>query len=317
LGCLVVLGYSSVLSPRNEPRNLTRLLLLEALNSSRKPSAISFFFLALGRFYTPSVVPHPTENRCMQDKLDLYSDRFSVGKKPIIIRIEDVYKVYGIGNTEVRALNGVSLVVEQGEYCAIMGASGSGKSTAMNIIGCLDRPTSGHYYLDNVDVSRLVDADLAGIRNLKIGFVFQQFHLLPQLTALENVMLPMVYAGIPASERRDRAMQALKRVGLENRMKNRPNQLSGGQQQRVAIARAIVNRPVLLLADEPTGALDSRTTAEVMDIFTELNQAGITVVMVTHEPDVARLTRRIVWFRDGEVVHSHLTPEEMTQVAVS
>ena len=253
----------------------------------------------------------------MQDKLDLYSDRFSVGKKPIIIRIEDVYKVYGIGNTEVRALNGVSLVVEQGEYCAIMGASGSGKSTAMNIIGCLDRPTSGHYYLDNVDVSRLVDADLAGIRNLKIGFVFQQFHLLPQLTALENVMLPMVYAGIPASERRDRAMQALKRVGLENRMKNRPNQLSGGQQQRVAIARAIVNRPVLLLADEPTGALDSHTTAEVMDIFTELNQAGITVVMVTHEPDVARLTRRIVWFRDGEVVHSHLTPEEMTQVAVS
>jgi putative ABC transport system ATP-binding protein len=253
----------------------------------------------------------------MQDKLERYSDHFSPGRKPIIIRIENVSKVYGIGNTEVRALNGVSLVVEQGEYCAIMGASGSGKSTAMNIIGCLDRPTSGHYYLDNVDVSRLVDADLAGIRNLKIGFVFQQFHLLAQLTALENVMLPMVYAGVPASERRDRAMQALKRVGLENRMKNRPNQLSGGQQQRVAIARAIVNRPVLLLADEPTGALDSHTTAEVMDIFTELNQAGITVVMVTHEPDVARLTRRIVWFRDGEVVHSHLTPEEMTQVAVS
>lgn len=253
----------------------------------------------------------------MQDKLERYSDHFSPGRKPIIIRIENVSKVYGIGNTEVRALNGVSLVVEQGEYCAIMGASGSGKSTAMNIIGCLDRPTSGHYYLDNVDVSQLVDADLAGIRNLKIGFVFQQFHLLPQLTALENVMLPMVYAGIPASERRDRAMEALKRVGLENRMKNRPNQLSGGQQQRVAIARAIVNRPVLLLADEPTGALDSHTTAEVMDIFTELNQAGITVVMVTHEPDVARLTRRIVWFRDGEVVHSHLTPEEMTQVAVS
>lgn len=253
----------------------------------------------------------------MQDKLERYSDHFSPGRKPIIIRIENVSKVYGIGNTEVRALNGVSLVVEQGEYCAIMGASGSGKSTAMNIIGCLDRPTSGHYYLDSVDVSQLVDADLAGIRNLKIGFVFQQFHLLPQLTALENVMLPMVYAGIPASERRDRAMEALKRVGLENRMKNRPNQLSGGQQQRVAIARAIVNRPVLLLADEPTGALDSHTTAEVMDIFTELNQAGITVVMVTHEPDVARLTRRIVWFRDGEVVHSHLTPEEMTQVAVS
>jgi putative ABC transport system ATP-binding protein len=238
-------------------------------------------------------------------------------KKSIIIRIEDVFKLYGIGNTEVRALNGINLIVEQGEYCAIMGASGSGKSTAMNIIGCLDRPTSGHYYLDGVDVSQLGDSELAGIRNLKIGFVFQQFHLLPQLTALENVMLPMVYAGVPNAERRDRATEALKRVGLENRLNNRPNQLSGGQQQRVAIARAIVNRPVLLLADEPTGALDSRTTQEVMDIFTELNTSGITVVMVTHEPEVARLTRRIVWFRDGEVIHSHLTPEEMTQVAVS
>ena len=238
-------------------------------------------------------------------------------KKSIIIRIEDVFKLYGIGNTEVRALNGINLIVEQGEYCAIMGASGSGKSTAMNIIGCLDRPTSGHYYLDGVDVSQLGDSELAGIRNLKIGFVFQQFHLLPQLTALENVMLPMVYAGVPNAERRDRATEALKRVGLENRLNNRPNQLSGGQQQRVAIARATVNRPVLLLADEPTGALDSRTTQEVMDIFTELNTSGITVVMVTHEPEVARLTKRIVWFRDGEVMHSHLTPEEMTKVAVS
>ena len=187
----------------------------------------------------------------------------------------------------------------------------------MNIIGCLDRPTSGRYYLDGIDVSQLADTDLAGIRNLKIGFVFQQFHLLSQLTALENVMLPMVYAGVPTRERRDRATVALQRVGLENRMNNKPNQLSGGQQQRVAIARAIVNRPVLLLADEPTGALDSRTTQEVMNIFTELNTSGITVVMVTHEPDVARLTRRIVWFRDGEVVHSHLTPEEINQVAVS
>jgi putative ABC transport system ATP-binding protein len=235
----------------------------------------------------------------------------------VIIRLEDIYKTYGIGNTEVHALNGVNLIVEEGEYCSIMGASGSGKSTAMNIIGCLDRPTSGGYYLDNVDVSHLADDDLAKIRNIKIGFVFQQFHLLAQLTALENVMLPMVYAGVPTSERRDRAAEALQRVGLENRMKNRPNQLSGGQQQRVAIARAIVNRPVLLLADEPTGALDSRTTQEVMDIFTQLNASGITVVMVTHEPDVARLTKRIVWFRDGEVIHSHLTPEEMTQVAVS
>lgn len=253
----------------------------------------------------------------MQDKLSPNSAVLSSGKKPVIIRIEDVFKVYGIGNTEVRALNGVNLIVEQGEYCSIMGASGSGKSTAMNIIGCLDRPTSGRYYLDSVDVSQLADSELAGIRNLKIGFVFQQFHLLPQLTALENVMLPMVYAGIPTSERRDRATDALKRVGLANRLKNQPNQLSGGQQQRVAIARAIVNRPVLLLADEPTGALDSRTTQEVMDIFTELNTGGITVVLVTHEPEVARLTKRIVWFRDGEVVHSHLTPEEMTQVAVS
>lgn len=253
----------------------------------------------------------------MQDSFSSHSDVFSPGKKPVIIRLEDIYKTYGIGNTEVHALNGVNLIVEEGEYCSIMGASGSGKSTAMNIIGCLDRPTSGGYYLDNVDVSHLTDDDLAKIRNLKIGFVFQQFHLLAQLTALENVMLPMVYAGVPTSERRDRAAEALQRVGLENRMKNRPNQLSGGQQQRVAIARAIVNRPVLLLADEPTGALDSRTTQEVMDIFTQLNASGITVVMVTHEPDVARLTKRIVWFRDGEVIHSHLTPDEIAQVAVS
>ena len=249
--------------------------------------------------------------------LSFQSDAFNAPKKPVVIRLEDIYKVYGIGNTEVRALNGVNLIVEQGEYCSIMGASGSGKSTAMNIIGCLDRPTSGGYYLDGVDVSALADSDLAKIRNLKIGFVFQQFHLLPQLTALENVMLPMVYAGIPTAERRERATAALKRVGLENRMNNKPNQLSGGQQQRVAIARAIVNQPVLLLADEPTGALDSRTTQEVMDIFTELNTSDITVVMVTHEPEVARLTKRIVWFRDGEVIHSHLTPEEMAHVAVS
>ena len=231
---------------------------------------------------------------------------------PKIIHLENISKIYGTGNTEVKALTTINLTVQQGEYCSIMGASGSGKSTAMNIIGCLDRPTSGHYYLDGVNVSELGDDELAWIRNLKLGFVFQQFHLLSQLTAMENVMLPMVYAGVPAKERRDRALEALKRVGLENRSLNKPNQLSGGQQQRVAIARAIVNRPVLLLADEPTGALDSRTTAEVMDIFTELNNSGITVVMVTHEPDVARLTHRIILFRDGEVVNSHLTPEEIT-----
>ncbi|NER99523.1 MAG: ABC transporter ATP-binding protein [Symploca sp. SIO1B1] len=236
--------------------------------------------------------------------------------QPVIIRLEAISKVYGSGNTEVKALDNVNLIVEQGEYCAIMGPSGSGKSTAMNVIGCLDRPTSGCYYLDGLDVAHLGDADLAGIRNLKIGFIFQQFHLLPQLTALENVMLPMVYAGIPARVRRDLATEALQRVGLANRLNNKPNQLSGGQQQRVAIARAIVNKPVLLLADEPTGALDSKTTAEVMDIFTELNATGITVVMVTHEPEVARLTRRIVWFLDGKVVYSHLTPEEISQVAL-
>src|SRR4028118_1495474 len=252
----------------------------------------------------------------MVDQFSPQSSVLNPEYKPVVIRLEDVFKVYGMGNTEVRALNGVSLIVEQGEYCSIMGASGSGKSTAMNIIGCLDRPTSGHYYLDGVDVSGLADSDLAGIRNLKIGFVFQQFHLLPQLTALENVMLPMVYAGVPTSERRDRATVALTRVGLDNRLHNKPNQLSGGQQQRVAIARAIVNRPVLLLADEPTGALDSRTTKEVMEIFTELNNSGITIIMVTHEPEVARMTRRIVWFRDGQVIHSHLTPEELNSVAL-
>jgi putative ABC transport system ATP-binding protein len=234
-----------------------------------------------------------------------------------IIRFEHVSKVYGSENTEVRALSDVNLIVEAGEYCSIMGPSGSGKSTAMNVIGCLDRPTSGQYYLDGVDVAGLRDDELAHIRNRKIGFVFQQFHLLPQLSALENVMLPMVYAGVNPQERRDRAVEALTRVGLANRLNNRPNQLSGGQQQRVAIARAIVNRPVLLLADEPTGALDSRTTQEVMNIFGELNASGMTVVMVTHEPEVARLTNRIVWFRDGSVIHSHLTPADLAQVAIA
>ncbi|NJL61021.1 MAG: ABC transporter ATP-binding protein [Methylacidiphilales bacterium] len=236
--------------------------------------------------------------------------------KPII-RLENIFKIYGMGETEVRALNDVNLIIEEGEYCAIMGPSGSGKSTAMNIIGCLDRPTSGHYYLDSLDVAQMEDNELAHIRNKKLGFVFQQFHLLQQLTALENVMLPMVYAGISNNERRERAAEALIKVGLENRMQNKPNQLSGGQQQRVAIARSIVNRPVLLLADEPTGALDSRTTQEVLDIFTELNSSGITVIMVTHEPEVARQTRRIVWFRDGEVVHSNLTPADLNQVATA
>ncbi|MFK0731539.1 MAG: ABC transporter ATP-binding protein [Gloeotrichia echinulata GP01] len=235
---------------------------------------------------------------------------------PAIIRLENIFKIYGIGEIEVKALNDVNLVINEGEYCSIMGPSGSGKSTAMNIIGCLDRPTGGHYYLDNLDVAEMDDSSLAHIRNKKLGFVFQQFHLLPQLTALENVMLPMVYASVKSAERRDRATEALIKVGLEKRLNNKPTQLSGGQQQRVAIARAIVNRPVVLLADEPTGALDSRTTQEVLDIFGELNTSGITVVMVTHEPEVARQTQRIVWFRDGEVVHSNLTPADLNQMAV-
>lgn len=235
--------------------------------------------------------------------------------KPEIIRLENIFKIYGSGETEVKALNNVSLIVRQGEYCSIMGPSGSGKSTAMNIIGCLDRPSSGSYYLDNVNVAQMNDTQLAHIRNKKLGFVFQQFHLLPQLSALENVSLPMVYASLPKNERLEKAAEALKRVGLGNRMENKPNQLSGGQQQRVAIARSIVNRPVVLLADEPTGALDSKTTQEVLDIFGELNASGITVIMVTHEPEVARQTERIVWFRDGEVVESNLTPDDLAQTA--
>ncbi len=218
------------------------------------------------------------------------------------VRLENVTKSYGQGETTVHALAGVNLCVEAGSYCAIMGASGSGKSTAMNVIGCLDRPSSGRYFLDGQDVATLDDDALAHIRNRNLGFVFQQFHLLPQLTAVENVMLPMIYANVEKQERRDRAIEALTKVGLGDRLNNKPTQLSGGQQQRVAIARAIVNRPVLLLADEPTGALDSHTTQEVLNIFDDLHRSGMTIVVVTHEDEVGAHADRIIWFRDGKVI---------------
>lgn len=231
-----------------------------------------------------------------------------------LIQFCNLAKVYGTGNTEVRALWNVNMAIDSGEYCSIMGPSGSGKSTAMNMIGCLDQPTTGEYLFDGQNVARLAEDELAHIRNRKIGFVFQQFHLLSHLTALENVEQPMMYAGVSGSQRKKRAAEALEQVGLGNRLSNRPNQLSGGQQQRVAIARAIVNNPLLILADEPTGALDTQTTQDVINIFSELNKSGITVVMVTHEPEVARLTNRIIWFRDGEVINHHLAPEELASV---
>ena len=221
-----------------------------------------------------------------------------------VAELISVSKVYGSVDLTVRALDRLDLTVQRGDYLAVMGASGSGKSTAMNILGCLDRPTSGSYRLNGQSVEQLDDDALADVRNRSLGFVFQQFHLLPQATAMDNVMLPMIYAGVPAEERRERAREALKRVGLSQRLENRPNQLSGGQQQRVAIARAIINRPALLLADEPTGALDSHTTAEVLDLFDDLHRQGITLVMVTHEDDVAARARQVARFQDGRLLSS-------------
>ena len=216
------------------------------------------------------------------------------------INIQEVTKTYYIGNLEVPALRGVDLSILHGEMVAIMGPSGSGKSTLMNIIGCLDVPSSGSYQLDGEDVSLMDDDQLAGVRSKKVGFVFQSFNLLPRTSALANVELPLVYAGVP--DRKERALQALERVGLSDRAHHRPNELSGGQQQRVAIARAIVNRPSLILADEPTGALDSHTSEEIMGIFQSLNEDdGITVVFVTHERDIADHTRRLILLRDGVV----------------
>ncbi len=225
----------------------------------------------------------------------------STSQKEPVATLREVSKVYGAGNVKVTALNQLNLIVNRGDYLAVMGASGSGKSTAMNIIGCLDRPTQGQYLLNGIAVEELDDDSLADLRNQELGFVFQQFHLLPQATALENVMLPMVYAGIPSKNRQEKAEEALVKVGLKERIRNRPNQLSGGQQQRVAIARAIINQPALLLADEPTGALDSKTTEDVLNLFDELHQQGITLVLVTHEDDVANRAKRIVRFKDGQI----------------
>jgi len=218
-----------------------------------------------------------------------------------VASLENISKTYGKEDLTVKALDSINLEIYKGDYLAVMGASGSGKSTAMNIIGCLDRPSEGIYKLNGIPVENLSDDELAEIRNQKLGFVFQQFHLLSDATALENVILPMIYAGIEPEQRLERGKNALNKVGLSERMNNRPNQLSGGQQQRVAIARAIINNPAILLADEPTGALDSKTTEDVLDLFDKLHESGITIVLVTHEDEVASRAKKIARFKDGKI----------------
>ena len=246
----------------------------------------------------------------------------ATGTEPVI-KLDHIHKIYRMGDIEVHALRGVSLAIRQGEFVAVMGVSGSGKSTMMNIIGCLDQPTRGGYILDGHDVSKLSKDDRADIRNRKIGFVFQGFNLLSRTSAIENVELPMLYAGIGTAERRRRAQEALESVGLAGRENNHPNQLSGGQQQRVAIARSLVNHPTIILADEPTGALDSRTSVEVMEIFQRLNrERSITLLLVTHEHDIAEYAQRVVIFRDGKirsdepVLHRRDAAEELKTLPV-
>lgn len=218
-----------------------------------------------------------------------------------VISLKDITKSYYLGRQELPVLKGISLDIHVNEYVALMGPSGSGKSTLMNILGCLDTPTSGQYVLNGKDVSRMVDDELADVRNVEIGFVFQQFNLLPRLTAWENVALPLIYAGVSKAEREERARAMLTKVGLEERAHHKPNELSGGQSQRVAIARALINNPSLLLADEPTGNLDTKTSVEIMEIFAKIHEQGNTVVLVTHEEDIANFTKRVVRVRDGIV----------------
>lgn len=219
-----------------------------------------------------------------------------------MIKLENIKKIYSLGEEEVRALDGVSLTVEEHEFVAIVGASGSGKSTLMNIIGCLDTPDEGSYYIDGQDVTSLSERELATMRNRKIGFIFQQFNLLPKLTAFENVELPLIYQGLPARERRERASEALERVGLSGRVHHRPNQLSGGQQQRVAVARALATRPSLILADEPTGNLDSRSSRDIMALIHELHEQGNTIILITHDEGIAARAERQVRIMDGRIV---------------